>query len=36
MTTCITAKIQPIIMIGQIPLTYPGYITITTNFSGIF
>ena len=33
--TRITAKIQPTIMIGQTPLTYPGYITITTKFSGI-
>ena len=33
--TRITAKIQPTIMIGQTPLTYPGYITISTNFTGI-
>jgi LEA14-like dessication related protein len=33
--TRITAKIQPTIMIGQTALTYPGYITINTNFSGI-
>ena len=34
--TRITAKIQPTIMIGQTPLTYPGYITITTTFSGMY
>jgi hypothetical protein len=33
--TRISAKIQPTIMIGQKPLTYPGYITINTNFSGL-
>lgn len=33
--TRITAKIQPAIMIGQTPLTYPGYITINTDFSGL-
>jgi len=33
--TRITAKIQPTIMIGNSPLTYPGYITINTDFSGI-
>jgi hypothetical protein len=33
--TRITAKIQPTIMIGQTPLTYLGYITISTNFSGL-
>ncbi len=33
--TRIMAKIQPTIMIGQTPLTYPGYITISTNFTGI-
>lgn len=33
--TRITAKIQPTIMIGQTPLTYPGYISINTNFSGL-
>ncbi|MCX6243545.1 MAG: hypothetical protein NTU98_02475 [Bacteroidetes bacterium] len=32
--TRITAKIQPTIMIGNTPLTYPGYITINTEFSG--
>jgi len=34
--TRIMAKIQPTIMIGQTPLTYPGYITINTNFSGFY
>jgi LEA14-like dessication related protein len=34
--TRITAKLRPTIMIGQTPLTYPGYITINTNFSGIY
>jgi hypothetical protein len=34
--TRITAKIQPTIMIGQTPLTYPGYITINNNFSGLY
>jgi LEA14-like dessication related protein len=33
--TRITAKIRPTIMIGQQLLTYPGYITINTDFSGI-
>lgn len=33
--TRITAKIRPTIMIGQTPITYPGYITINTDFSGI-
>jgi hypothetical protein len=33
--TRITAKLKPTIMIGQSPLTYPGYITINTDFSGI-
>jgi hypothetical protein len=33
--TRIMAKIQPTIMIGQTALTYPGYITISTSFSGI-
>lgn len=30
----ITAKIKPTIMIGKTPLTYPGYITIKTEYSG--
>jgi hypothetical protein len=32
--TRITAKIKPTIMIGNTPLTYPGYITIRTEYSG--
>lgn len=31
--TRITAKIQPTIMIGQTPMTYPGYFAINTNFN---
>ena len=33
--TRITARVKPTIMIGNSPLTYPGYININTEFSGI-
>ena len=32
--TRIKAKLRPTIMIGGYPLTYPGYITISTEYSG--
>ena len=33
--TRIKAKLKPTIMIGNYPLSYPGYITINTEFSGL-
>jgi hypothetical protein len=33
--TRIKAKLKPTIMIGNYPLTYPGYISVTTEFSGL-
>ena len=33
--TRIKAKLKPTIMIGNYPLSYPGYITVNTEFSGL-
>ena len=33
--TRIKAKLKPTIKIGNYPLTYPGYISVTTEFSGL-
>lgn len=33
--TRIKAKLKPTIMIGNSPLTYPGYISVNTEFSGL-
>jgi LEA14-like dessication related protein len=33
--TRIKAKLKPTIMIGTYPLSYPGYITVNTEFSGL-
>jgi hypothetical protein len=33
--TRIKAKLKPTIMIGNYPLTYPGYISVNTEFSGL-
>jgi hypothetical protein len=33
--TRIRAKLKPTIMIGNVPLTYPGYISVNTEFSGL-
>jgi hypothetical protein len=33
--TRIKAKLKPTIMIGNVPLTYPGYISVNTEFSGL-
>ncbi len=30
-----TLKLQPTILVGAFPITYPGYITVGTDFSGI-